>query len=277
MPALRVPALAVAAALACLLAAPARADLWAYVDARGVAHFAAEKLDDRYELFFRGGPAAEPTTPVAPVPAPVPQPDGRTSRLAAFIEASPGYREASPLLREASSTHRIDYELLKALVAAESGFDPQAVSPKGAVGLMQVLPATAERFGVAGDARAPVERKLVDPRTNVRAGSRYLRHLMDLFPGRLDLALAAYNAGEGAVQRAGQRIPDFRETQNYVRTVMQLYTLLKPPAARADATRAAAPSPRPAPLPGAVPGRSHMPPPLLSAVPPLSPAPQNTN
>ncbi len=195
MPARRVPALrlalAAAACAAVLGAGPARADIWAYVDARGVAHFAAEKLDDRYELFFRGGPEAERALGLAPESAgaagergaggasgaagasaaPLPSPDGRTSRLAAFIEASPGYREASPLLREASSTHRIDYELLKALVAAESGFDPQAVSPKGAVGLMQVLPATAERFGVSADARAPVERKLADPRTNVRAGS----------------------------------------------------------------------------------------------------------
>jgi soluble lytic murein transglycosylase-like protein len=298
------------------MAVPARADIWAYVDARGVAHFAAERLDDRYELFFRGGIEAQqalgvaPAAPLAPAPAalpegrpealPSPPPDARTTRLAAFIEAAPGYREASPLLREASASHRIDYELLKALVAAESGFDPQAVSPKGAIGLMQVMPATAERFGVAGDARLTLERKLADPRTNVRTGSRYLRHLMDLFPGRLDLALAAYNAGEGAVQRAGQRIPEFRETQNYVRTVMQLYAWLKPggDGARAagssrDAGRAVAGAPAgamagaaPAPsaavrpsaltpaLSGFAPGRARMPPPLLPPAQAPSVAPQ---
>jgi hypothetical protein len=103
------------------------------------------------------------------------------------------------------------------------------VSPKGAIGLMQLMPATAERYGVTGDRKIPLEKKLTDPRTNIKTGVRYLRYLIDLFPGRLDLALAAYNAGEGAVQRAGNKVPNYRETQNYVKTVMQLYTLLKPP------------------------------------------------
>ena len=99
---------------------------------------------------------------------------------------------------------------------------------------MQIIPATAERYGVSGDARTPVQQKLTDPRTNIRAGSRYLRDLINMFPGQLELALAAYNAGEGAVQRAGNRIPNYRETQNYVRTVMQLYTMLKPPEVLAE-------------------------------------------
>jgi hypothetical protein len=94
---------------------------------------------------------------------------------------------------------------------------------------MQIMPATAERYGVTGDARTTVGKKLADPRTNIKTGSRYLRYLLDLFPGRLDLALAAYNAGEGSVQRAGNKIPNYPETQNYVKTVMQLYTMLKPP------------------------------------------------
>ena len=93
---------------------------------------------------------------------------------------------------------------------------------------MQIMPATAERYGVVGDTKTPVERKLIDPRTNIRAGARYLSYLLNLFPGKLELALAAYNAGEGAVQRAGNRIPNYRETQNYVRTVIALYQLLKP-------------------------------------------------
>jgi soluble lytic murein transglycosylase-like protein len=103
------------------------------------------------------------------------------------------------------------------------------VSPKGAVGLMQIMPATAERYGVTADKKTPVEKKLTDPRTNIKTGTRYLRYLLDLFPGRLELALAAYNAGEGAVQRAGNQIPNYRETQNYVKTVMQLYAMLRPP------------------------------------------------
>ena len=95
---------------------------------------------------------------------------------------------------------------------------------------MHVMPATAGRFGVAADTRRTVAQKLLDPALNVSAGTRYLHYLLDLFPGRLDLALAAYNAGEGAVQRAGNRIPAYKETQNYVRTVLGLYAQLKPPA-----------------------------------------------
>ncbi len=168
-------------------------------------------------------------------------PTRSASRLIAFFEVSPSYKQVQHHLREASRVHGIDYELLKALIATESGFDPAAVSPKGAVGLMQVLPATAQRYGVSGRPQADAwRRKLTDPRTNIRAGARYLRYLLDLFPGQLDLALAAYNAGEGAVQRAGNRIPNYRETRNYVQTVMQLYALLKPPVAAARQGRAAA-------------------------------------
>jgi soluble lytic murein transglycosylase-like protein len=207
--------------------ASAHAEVWGYVDGEGVAHFAAEKLDERYELFVRGGESFDTAAGVTPRAVAVPT--RSTSKLLAFFEISPGYRRVRHHLREAALEQGIDFELLQALVATESGFDPQAVSPKGAVGLMQVLPTTAERYGVVGDRHAPVARKLTDPRTNVRAGTRYLRYLIGLFPGQLELALAAYNAGEGAVQRAGNRIPNYRETQNYVKTVMQLYGMLKPP------------------------------------------------
>jgi soluble lytic murein transglycosylase-like protein len=219
---------------AVLWAAPARSEVWGYVDDKGVAHFAPEKLDERYELFFRGGESFD-TTKGAATPRAVAVPSASATKLLAFFDISPSYKQVKHHLREASREHGVDYELLQALIATESGFDPTAISPKGAVGLMQIMPATAERYGVKGDARAPVTRKLFDPRTNVRTGSRYLRDLIRMFPGRLELALAAYNAGEGAVQRAGNRIPNYRETQNYVKTVMQLYTMLKPPAMRAPA------------------------------------------
>lgn len=211
--------------LAALLPA-AQAEVWGYVDARGVAHFAPEKVDERYELFFRGesfDTSAGLRTPRA-VAVPTSAP-----RLIAFFEVSPSYKQVKHHLREASRANHVDYELLQALIATESGFDARAVSPKGAVGLMQVMPATAERYGVTGDSKTPVGKKLTDPRTNIKAGTRYLRYLLDLFPGRLELALAAYNAGEGAVQRAGNKVPNYRETQNYVKTVMQLYGMLKPP------------------------------------------------
>jgi Transglycosylase SLT domain len=83
---------------------------------------------------------------------------------------------------------------------------------------------------VKGDAKTPIEKKLTDPRTNIRAGTRYLSDLMLMFPGKLELALAAYNAGEGAVKRYGNQIPPYKETQNYVKTIMQMYATLKPPA-----------------------------------------------
>jgi soluble lytic murein transglycosylase-like protein len=227
----------VAAAACALWQAPAHAEIWGYVDAQGVAHFAAERLDARYELFFRGGESFDTAEGVAP-PQPVREAPGpAAAKLAGFLQASPGYRQAEAHVNAAAREHGLELELLQALIAAESGFNPLAVSPKGAIGLMQVMPATAQRYGVSGDSKAPLEKKLMDPRTNLRTGARYLRDLIRMFPGKLELALAAYNAGEGAVQRAGNRIPNYRETQNYVRTVLQLYAVLKP--ARAAAVPAA--------------------------------------
>jgi hypothetical protein len=215
--------------LAALWLAPARAEVWGYVDDKGVAHFSTEKVDERYELFFRGGESFDTNVGVA-TPRAVAVPSRSTSKLLAYFDISPSFKQVKHHLREASREHDVDYELLQALIATESGFDPTAVSPKGAMGLMQIMPATAERYGVTGDSKSPLTKKLFDPRTNVRTGARYLRDLLRMFPGQMELALAAYNAGEGAVQRAGNRIPNYRETQNYVKTVMQLYTMLKPPA-----------------------------------------------
>ncbi|RUP25230.1 MAG: lytic transglycosylase domain-containing protein [Curvibacter sp.] len=244
--------------------APARAEVWGYVDARGTPHFAAERLDDRYELFYRGNAAQEGEPARADTPRAVAVPTLQP-RLLAFFEVSPGYKRVKLQMREAAQLHRVDFELLQALIATESGFDAQAVSPRGAVGLMQVMPPTAEQYGVVGDARQPVEKKLTDPRVNLQAGTRYLRHLLDLFDNRLELALAAYNAGVSAVQRAGQQVPNIRETQNYVRTVTQLYALLKPPPQVQEQRRSQA---RPRlewlPVPGGAVGRANMIEPRLS-------------
>ena len=209
-------------------------DIFGYVDDKGVAHFASEKVDERYQLFFRGGQSFDTANGLGGGRG-GPMIDGKVPRasqaLISMFEASPSYKPAQGAMREAARRHAIDYELLQALVATESGFDAQAVSPKGALGLMQVMPATAERYGVAADKRASIEKKLFDPRINIATGSRYLRDLIAMFPGDLELALAAYNAGEGAVQRAGNKVPNYRETQNYVSTVLQLYAYLKPSAA----------------------------------------------
>jgi Transglycosylase SLT domain len=210
---------------------PAFADVWGYIDERGVAHFANEKVDDRYEIFYKGGESFDTAkTPPAPPdvyrPVVVPM---VPAKLLAFFDVSPNFKAIKHHLRDASNTYKVDYELLQALIAAESGFDTTAVSPKGAIGLMQLMPDTARRYGVDGDKKTPLEKKLTDPKINVRTGTRYLRDLIAMFPGQLELAIASYNAGEGAVQKAGNKIPNYKETQAYVKTVMQIYTGLKPP------------------------------------------------
>ena len=229
----------------------AYAELWVHVDERGITHVAATQVDERYQLFYKGSELAgfnlleeESARLNRKAPA-VGGGDAGEPRFVlpkrfARLDASPDYQAVRSHLRAAAKAHQVDYELLKAVVAAESGFDAEAVSPKGAVGLMQLLPSTARQYGVAADqagrrdrrgqvlpARS-VEQKLTDPQTNIQAGARYLAYLIRLFKGELELALAAYNAGEGAVQRAGNKIPDFRETQGYVKTVMGLYAVFKP-------------------------------------------------
>ena len=222
----------------------AHADVWTYVDPQGMAHFSTTRIDDSYELFLRGSNSfsagnsfaqgalglATNADPTAARPGSVDavSPSAATLRLHAYFEVSPGYKAVRHLVREASLVHGIDYELLQALIATESGFNARAVSPKGAVGLMQLIPPTAARYGVKADKDSPIEQKLTDPKTNIRAGSSYLRDLMNMFPGKIELAIAAYNAGEGAVQRAGNKIPNYPETKNYVKNVMQLYTQLRP-------------------------------------------------
>lgn len=264
------------------------ADVWGYVDAQGVAHFSTEKLDERYQLFFKtgdsfsaGGSAA--VSPATKATAPAADGGRSQAKLLAFFDVSPGYKAVKHLIKDASVLHGIDYELLQALIAAESGYDALAVSPKGAVGLMQLMPPTAERYGVKADKKTPLAQKLTDPKTNIRAGSSYLRDLIKMFPGQLELAVAAYNAGEGAVQRAGNKIPNYPETKNYVKTVMQMYTYLKPPGAVVQARAAAGGRVRMEMMGGSAAvasGRNNMPPssslkPIAAplAMPPVPPVP----
>ena len=126
---------------------------------------------------------------------------------------SSGRARWGALIDRVAAEENLPAALVHAVVAAESGYDPQAVSPQGAVGLMQLMPATAERFGVPRAART-------DPARNLRAGARYLGWLLNTFHGDLELALAGYNAGEGAVQKYGHQVPPYRETQQYVRRVI---------------------------------------------------------
>lgn len=135
--------------------------------------------------------------------------------------------EFADIIHEAARTYDLDPVLLAAVMRIESNFDPFAVSPKGACGLLQLIPATARRFGV-GD--------VFDPAENVHGGARYLQWLMARYDGDTRLALAAYNAGENAVDRYGG-IPPYRETQNYVRKVLGKADLFRTstPVARAGA------------------------------------------
>ena len=118
------------------------------------------------------------------------------------------------LIEQAAYRHQVDAKLVHAVIQTESAYNSSAHSPAGAVGLMQLMPDTARRFGVN-------DRK--DPDQNVDGGTRYLKHLIKLFNPNLDLAVAAYNAGENAVIRYNNSIPPYPETQNYVKQVLALY------------------------------------------------------
>lgn len=126
----------------------------------------------------------------------------------------PGQSEASVydhLIHEISQSHSVEPALVKAVIRAESGFDRMAVSPRGARGLMQLMPRTAQRYGA---------RNLHDPRENIRAGVRHLRHLLDRYRNNVSHVLAAYNAGDGPVRRY-QGIPPFPETRRFVTRVLR--------------------------------------------------------
>jgi hypothetical protein len=203
----------------------ARADVYGFVDADGIAHFAAEQLDERYQLFMQGGGLPDSREP----------PQGKAGArtpLANYLSQHPNLKKFEPILLQAARDFDLDPALLKAVMAAESAFNPNAVSPKGAVGLMQVMPATAQRYGLQGDRKKSIEQKLTDPTTNIRLGARYLRDLHKLFPAKPDLVIASYNAGEGAIQKYRNRIPPYPETRNYVQVVSEFYRLYKPAAAK---------------------------------------------
>jgi soluble lytic murein transglycosylase-like protein len=185
--------------LACALvvagaAAPARAQIYSWRDASGTL-----VLSDR------------PSSPDARTFA-VPRTQGfRSTRP--LLSRSPTSFE--PLIQEQASRHGVRPDLVRAVIQVESGFDPRAVSPKGAKGLMQLMPTTARLFGVTN---------VFDPAQNIGAGVRYLRSLLDRYRSE-ELALAAYNAGPGAVDRYDSQVPPFPETVDYVRRIRAVTTL----------------------------------------------------
>jgi soluble lytic murein transglycosylase-like protein len=228
MTATRWPAAAAVPVALWLASGTAQADLWAYVDPQGRSHLADHQVDARYKLFFKG----ETTLDVRN------RANAERAEAKAALAGTPLYRNLTderlvrryaPLIERYARANRLDTALVTAIIAVESAFDPQAVSPKGAVGLMQVLPATAERYGVASDARRAVADKLRDPGTNLRIGTRYFADLLARYDGELSLALAAYNAGEGSVAAHDNSVPPFGETRDFVRLVQQVYALVRAP------------------------------------------------
>lgn len=125
----------------------------------------------------------------------------------------------SDLIAKAADRHQVDPKLLHAVIQAESSYNPTAVSSAGAMGLMQLMPATARRYGVIDRA---------DPDQNVDGGTRYLKHLLQLFGSDLNLVVAAYNAGENAVIKYNHTIPPYSETRNYVKEVLSLKEYMRP-------------------------------------------------
>lgn len=192
------PVRATVFALAALAAAPfASAQIYAGTDASGTLVLANFSSESSPVLLIAGEPPAAAATLAVPGAA-----ASRTVSAPKALESA---------IREAALRHSVSEALLTAVIAVESGFDPRAVSPKGAKGLMQLMPATARRFGVSD---------VFAVHDNLHGGAAYLSQLMALFENDRSLALAAYNAGEGAVLRAGRRIPAYPETQQYVAKVL---------------------------------------------------------
>ncbi|MEF8705835.1 MAG: lytic transglycosylase domain-containing protein [Candidatus Accumulibacter sp. UW27] len=169
-------------------------------DADGVPSYASQRLDSGYRLFIQGDrPPESPTARRGPARS-----VGRQDEL-------PGKRQLRPLIEHYARLHQVEPELVAAVVGVESGYNPRALSPRGAAGAMQLMPATAAHYGVT-------DRH--DPAQNIEAGVRHLKYLLDQHQGNVPLALAAYNAGQGAVARHGGRIPPYRETLLYVPAVL---------------------------------------------------------
>jgi len=176
--------------IASLIPSISGGDIYRYVDENGIVHFTnvPTRFDVKYALIYR-------------------------EKRATFGVAPKDIAKYDQLINEVASKYAIDPCLIKAIIKAESNFNHQAVSPKGARGLMQLMPQTASFLQVENP---------FHPEHNIEGGTRYLRYLINLFQGNLSLALAAYNAGENTVIRYGG-IPPFRETRNYVALVLSLF------------------------------------------------------
>ena len=185
---------------AAMLARPALADIYSFKDEKGVVHFTNMPDDKRYRLVRReaGNPA----------------PANASLGAALYLPSIADMKRYSAIVESAARANGVDSALVHAVISAESGYNPSAVSRTGARGLMQLMPATAERYGV---------QNIMDPTENIVAGVKYLRDLLTMFQGNMELAVAAYNAGENAVIRYGNKVPPYAETMGYVPKVLAFY------------------------------------------------------
>lgn len=170
------------------------ADIYKYEDDEGVLHFTDAPTDRRFKIFMRDIKKDRQL---------------RTHFRLSGCVGNPA--EFDPIINSCALEYGVDKSLVKAVIHAESGYDPNAISSKGASGLMQLMPKTAKSLNVANS---------FDPKDNIRGGVRYLRFLLDTFKGDVSLALAAYNAGLSRVAQYGG-VPPFMETRNYVDKVLQ--------------------------------------------------------
>jgi len=213
----RFDALLAALAVTVLLAVPAAAQTYRFIEPDGTVHFTNTPTDPEYQWTSLIASQAVPESLQGPL-----------QNLAPYA------RE----IREAAERYQVEEGLIKAVIRVESGFNSRAVSPKGARGLMQLMPSTASMLGV---------RDSFDPRQNIDAGVRHLRGLIDRFNSDLKLALAAYNAGEQAVMNH-RGIPPYRETRDYVTRILGFFTPT-PASAQPASTQPASTQPAPEPEP----------------------------
>jgi soluble lytic murein transglycosylase len=187
--------------------APALADIFLYVDKEGVMHFSNAPTHNRYRVYMKEDDSS---------PAPLEK------------SLKPDTDKYDHFITESCRLHGVDFALVKAVIRAESCFDPYAISSKGAEGLMQLMPETSKRLNVANP---------FDPHENISGGVKYLKYLLDRFNYDLRLSLAAYNAGETTVAQVNG-VPNYRETKNYIAEVLHYYKEYKKKASTSDvATR----------------------------------------
>jgi soluble lytic murein transglycosylase-like protein len=186
--------------------------IYKYVDDNGILHLTNKSPEEQDHLLYSRSYVIEPYTAPSII---LPLPKGLNGRAATVPRNNVATRKQNYLgaVYQIAQRWGLDPALLDAVISVESGYNPNALSPKGAFGLMQLMPGTADRYGVDRN----------DPMANLEGGARYLRDLLSMFNGDVTLALAGYNAGENAVIKAGHRVPAYAETQEYVVKVLEKY------------------------------------------------------